>query len=203
MHKYNIKYLFQFLATVLGLLGCPQAQATVTKTMDTETGLAGWKLSEGGFELELIQRLPDQTRAFFLGRGFSAVVADDIARSCVFQAIGRNRYGVSEHKSVSINLRQWLLKSDGRLHKVKLKEQWDSGWPKSAVSTASRIAFRWATFPTEQTFEPVGDYNWGMISFDLPPGTLFDLQVRWSVNGLEQQAWLQDLQCPADIHVTP
>lgn len=196
--KGHIESSLRVLITILGLFACHLVQAEITKTTNFDSGLISWKFVKGGFELELIQRLPDQTRAFFLARGFSATVADDIARSCVFQAIGRNTFEISKGKSVSVNLHRWQIKSAGQFRPLKLKEQWDAQWPQAVVSPAARIAFRWATFPTEQTFEPVGDYNWGMISFALPPGSLFNLQVRWSVNGSEQQSWIQHLQCPSD-----
>jgi len=191
------------LALGVSLLCSVSLQAGVSVTTNTETKLTGWKLSQDGFEFELIQRLPDQTRAFFLARGFSKKVADDIALACVFQGIGRNTFKAGENKSISVDLRSWQVHTGAKMRAVKQKEQWDAEWGSQAVSTASRIAYRWATFPTQQTFEPVGDYNWGMISFDLPPGTRFDVHVRWTLNGKPQQAWVRDVQCPPDIHPEP
>jgi len=191
------------LSLAIGVLFSASLQAGVSSTTNPETKLTGWKLSQDGFELELIQRLPDQTRAFFLARGFSQKLADDIALSCVFQGIGRNIFKSGENKSISVDLRNWQLQVGSKTRSIKQKEQWDAEWDGQAVSTASRIAYRWATFPTQQTFEPVGDYNWGMISFDLPPGTRFDVHVHWLLNGSPQQAWVRNVHCPADIHPEP
>lgn len=60
---------------------------------------------------------------------------------------------------------------------------------------ASRLAFRWATFPTQQTFEQGGDYNWGMTSFGLPPGTIFDLHVFWMQGSQQKDLWIKSIQC--------
>lgn len=156
-------------------------------------------MTEGGLELELIQRLPEQTLAFFQARGFSREIASDIGNSCVFQTIGKNIYARSTDESISIHLADWQVKADGQLKPVKLKESWDNEWSESQVGSTARVAFRWATFPTEQTFEPFGDYNWGMISFDLPPGTVFDLQIVWKQGMTQKKQWLRSLQCPENV----
>lgn len=181
------------------IIGLPATGgADVTRQVNAENGLVGWKLQRDGLELELIQRLPDQTRAFFLARGFSAAVADDIGTGCVFQTIARNVSRPPQDLPVAIALAQWRVRHGGELRPVKLKEQWDREWPQDSVSAAARLAFRWATFPTEQTFEPGGDYNWGMTGFDLPPGETFDLQVVWQLGGRRQVAWINNIECPAD-----
>jgi len=176
------------------------AQAEVTRSTDAETGLKSWALNNDAFGLELIQRLPDQTRGFFQGRGFSRQVADQIATECVLQTIGKNNSSASTgKKSIQYNLQDWKVSVGGHLQGIKLKEQWEREWGDDPqISNAARIAFRWATFPTQQEFEPGGDFNWGMISFGLPPGTAFDLKVRWTQNGKAQSNWIKHIECPAD-----
>lgn len=172
--------------------------AAVSRQVDAETGLVSWKLYAEGLELELIQRLPDQTRAFFQARGFSVAIADNIARSCVLQTIVRNKSEGRYARPVTISLPQWRIKHDSELKPIKLKEEWDQEWPDDLVSPAARIAFRWSTFPTEQTFEPSGDYNWGMISFGLPPGEQFDLHLFWRAGDQLNNAWIPRIECPND-----
>jgi len=67
--------------------------ADVLNATDSETGLASWTWRDRGVSLQLRQLLPDQTRAFFLGRGFQAGEADRVGRACVFQTIFRNDGG--------------------------------------------------------------------------------------------------------------
>ncbi len=182
------------LLTVTGT----QAVALVKSTTDTETQLVSWTLTEHAFSLELIQRLPDQTRAFFQGRGFSNIVANDIATQCVLQSIGKNTSSNMDTGSISYNLEDWEIRNKSKTQGIKLKEQWDKEWSKNQVTPASRIAFRWATFPTQQSFNPGGDFNWGMISFGLSPGATFDLKVVWKQNNTTHSQWIRKIQCPTD-----
>lgn len=173
-------------------------QAKLTVSTDPETKLHGWKLVDGNMELELLQRLPDQTRAFFLARGFPTEIADKIGKACVLQTIVRHRGEAGQAQPISVKLKEWLLKYQGTTRKIKLKEMWDQEWSEGQIKSPSRIAFRWATFPSEQTFHPSGDYNWGMISFNLPPGTKFDLNVKWTEGDKLHSGWIMNLQCAED-----
>jgi len=65
--------------------------AEITTGQDQENGLRFWTWTHDGVSVQLLQLLPDQTRAFFLGRGFGREEADRIGRSCVFQTIFRSR----------------------------------------------------------------------------------------------------------------
>jgi len=184
-------------ALLLGIVSV-QSIARVEQTVDVQTQLKSWKLTEAPFSLELIQRLPDQTRAFFQGRGFSSDIANDIATQCVLQTIGKNTSRSPQSKSISYNLYDWKIYVTTKAQRIKFKETWDKEWAEDGVSTASRIAFRWATFPTQQSFDPGGDFNWGMISFGLPPGSKFDLKVVWKHNNKTHSQWIKQIECPAD-----
>ncbi len=175
--------------------------ANISKTTDKETNLVGWKLNENNFQLELIQRSPQQTRSFFQGRGFSKKVANNIATQCVLQTIIRNTQAENNEDAITVSLKEWRLtnKENPTRKGLKLKETWDKEWQTEDVSIPSRVAFRWATFPTEQTFEPGGDFNWGMISFGLKPDSYFDLHVFWKQGKKSYDTWIKELHCPADI----
>lgn len=174
------------------------AHCGVVRGTDEETGLVGWHLTENGFEIELVQRLPDQTRGFFLARGFPAAIADEIAVSCIFQTIVRNAGSSAQALPVSVDLALWRILHAGREDGVRLKEAWMNSWPRDKVSEASRLAFRWATFPTQQEFLP-GDYNWGMTAFGLAPGEVFDLKVVWREDTQTRSAWVRDVECAPDV----
>ncbi len=174
------------------------ATATVVRSADEETGLVKWHFTSDDLEIELIQRLPDQTRGFFLARGFSSEVTDEIATSCVLQTIVRNRGLAGAGVPIVIDLGQWRMVQAGRSGGIRLKEAWIASWPEDRVSEAARLAFRWATFPTTQEFLP-GDYNWGMTAYGLPPGAVFDLNVVWQQGGQTQDGWIRGIECPADV----
>ncbi len=178
--------------------------AAVSHSVDKTTQLKSWKLLQDGFELQIIQRLPDQSRGFFQARGFSAAQADDIATQCIMQSSVMNSGGEKEKLPVSVVLKDWRVRVDGQIQPIKLKEDWAKQWAAitdagQQVKQAARIAFRWSTFPSEQSFEPNGDYNWGMISFGLKPGTVFDLQAVWYVDGQLQSHWINGIECAQDL----
>jgi peroxiredoxin len=84
----RVKQVTALLCAIPLLLG--MSAATIERGVDAETGLRSWEWREAGVVLRLVQRLPDQTRGFFLARGFSGGAADRIADACIFQTIFRN-----------------------------------------------------------------------------------------------------------------
>ncbi len=187
-----------FLSSLLlaTLVGAGPALSAIEQRTD-ENGLRSWTLHDGALELQLIPRLPDQTRAFFLARGFPADVADRIARACVFQVIGKNVATSDAPHDIRIDLRQWRITHRNQTVPIKLKEVWAEQWPDD-VPNAARIAFRWATFPTDQVYHPADDHNWGMVSLGPPPGSILDLDVVWFEDGRHKHFTIEGLDCPTD-----
>lgn len=178
------------------MLAAGLSHAEVTRDAMPETGLKRWMLTEGPLKLELIQRLPDQTRGFFSARSFNAAQADDIAvNGCVFQTIGTNT-SADEAQTFEMDLAQWRMRHNGKSGPIKLKSDWDAAWGDD-VSQAARVAFRWATFPTSQVYAK-GDYNWGMTTYGIPPGESFDLEVVWKIGGKEQRRTIDGIECAPD-----
>jgi len=171
--------------------------ADITKTASPETQLIEWKLVEQNFELSIIQRLPDQTYSFFAARGFPKHISHNIANSCVFQTIIRNN-SKDKNQSIDVSLKKWHIKINNKTQPLKLKKVWDKEWQQSDIKPASKLAFRWATLPTEQNYEPSGDYNWGMISFGPKPGSIFDLYIEWQINNQKNSTWIKNIICPTN-----
>jgi hypothetical protein len=187
------------LGLLLAVLPClPEAAADVVRSADGETGLAKWSFTAGDLGIELIQRLPDQTRGFFQARNFPAMVADEIARNCIFQTIIRNTGGSGAGSPLAVDLGAWRIRHDGTEAGIKLKEPWLAAWPEAVVGQAARLAFQWAMFPTRQEFLP-GDYNWGMTAYGLAPGSAFDLLVVWQQGGLADSGWIRGIECVPDV----
>jgi hypothetical protein len=160
-------------------------------------GLQTWRLRAQGLELALVQRTPNQTQSFFLARHFPKKIASQIAHSCTFQTTGKNSLTPQSGLHISFDMHDWRVRTRNGIKPVKLKEQWLT----QALHTLPKpqqAAFRWSTFPTRQTYAP-GDFNWGMTTFDLPPGTSFDLLVTWKTGGQSHQYWIKGLQCPVNI----
>lgn len=189
---------FTCLFAALLILVCVPVMAGTVRSVNAETGLVKWHFTQGDLEIELIQRLPNQTRGFFLAREFSRAVADSIATSCVFQTIVRNRGESGSEDPLTVDLRQWRMQFAGEETGIVQKDQWINVWSGDEVSPAAVLAFRWATLPTQQEFLP-SDYNWGMTLYGLPPGAVFDLKVVWQAGQQQHSGWIKKIECPPDV----
>ncbi len=174
--------------------GSAPAQAEVVTGVDTETGLKSWTWRSEGASVQLVQRLPDQTRAFFLGRGFPAHAADIVGRACVFQTIFRN----DGSEPVSYDLDEWRVHHGHETMHLLVRDAWNKRWKAMGIDQSARIAFRWSLLPTRQRFEP-GDYNWGMTSFGLEPGERFDLALSVDLGGTPVAERIEAIECARDI----
>jgi hypothetical protein len=194
----NPMQLLKLLLLLPAFMPAMLPAAEVVRSTAEATGLRSWRLVEGNLEVELVQRLPDQTRGFFMARGFPAAIADEIAVSCIFQTIIRNTGGQPGNSTVSVDLAQWrVIRADGK-QGIRLKEPWIASWPETVVGEASRLAFQWALFPTQQEFL-ADDYNWGMTAFGLPPGAVFDLDIVWQEDGKPHTARITAIECAPDV----
>jgi len=183
-----------WLPLLLGLsLSTNLHAGSISTDTDPDSGLQSWTWHHNGVSLQLVQRLPDQTRAFFLGRGFSAQDADRIAESCVFQTIFRN----DGNEPIDYDLNDWRLSGPDGPEPLRTREVWEQDWQQAGIKSGPRIAFRWSLLPTRQHFQP-GDYNWGMSSYGLPPGSAFDLSLLISANGNTIHGGIPLILCPED-----
>lgn len=154
-----------------------------------------YKWAGRGLSLELAPLPADQVRAFFIGRGFSPTDADFIAATgCVFRsAIGHAGSDPAE-QTIDIRLADWRVVHGGQSRPPRMREDWAKVWGERGVDAEAAIAFHWALFPSEQEFH-AADYNWGMLTFALPPGSTFDLEVTWQQAGVPQSHELNHLEC--------
>jgi hypothetical protein len=190
------------LAMTLATATVTTAWADSAPVADPATGLLSWRLREDALSVELNQLLPDQTRAFFQGRGFPAASADELARACVLQVIVSNTGDGVEAPFVAIDLRRWRIDAGQGPVPLPVEATWQPRWASAGVSPPARVAFRWALLPTEQTFGP-GDHAWGMLPLGPAPGTTVDLTVVWDENGRERVTRVPAVQCSPDRTVGP
>lgn len=188
------------LALTATVPGC--TQAGVATGIDAEANLPYWELTAPGMSVRLVQRLPDQTRAFFMARGFDRGAVERVAQSCVFQTVFRNTADAADPGALEYDLRDWIVHTGERRQKMKTREDWAAVWIGQGAPRAARIAFEWALLPTRQTYNP-GDYNWGMSIFGLAPGTRFDLTLVWTQFGERHTARIEDMQCAPDTAGLP
>lgn len=169
---------------------------------DESAGLPYWEWRTKNVSLRLVQRLPDQSRAFFMARGFSPSQADLIARSCVFQTVFKNITPPAQQRLVEYNLLTWRVVYAGKARSLKTREQWMQHWRRENVVPSAQIAFEWSLLPTQQQYQ-AQDYNWGMTTYNLAPGKRFDLTIKWTEDGREKIGRINDVQCAPDVHPDP
>jgi len=177
------------------------AAAPLTTGVVPETGLRYWEWKSEGVLFRLTQRLPDQTRAYFMARGFDSGYADLIATRCVFQSMFKNIAGPGD-ATITIDLNTWQVRSGGDEHPVLTREKWQEEFRNSDISRAAAIALEWSLLPTRQVYAP-GDYNWGMTSYGLKPGQVFDLGFAWKQGDQVFHGKLDGVECSPDIHPEP
>jgi hypothetical protein len=177
------------MAVCVGVLSIPVQARSDTTAVERQT----WKTTTGGVFLSLTQILPDQTRAFYVNRGFPLEATERYATSCVFMAVLRND---SAAWVVRFRLEDWSVAVDGDQRPLVSVFEWLNRLEAHGLDKAALVAFRWAQFPPEQEYEPGGDWNQGMLSAGLPPGSRFDLMARWSVVNNLFEGVLRDVECP-------
>lgn len=132
-----------------------------------------------GIKIEIQSLPPEQVAAFYLNRGFTESQIAPYQQACVFSFKIQNVDG--EQGQIELDQRQWQwhLKQD-RLT-VPTLEDWLAIWQTEKVTSAARLAFRWAQFPMQQAYAP-GDWNQGMIAVPLDkaePPVILSLTLKW------------------------
>lgn len=191
------KMIFVMLL-MLGSLAAASIQAEVLRSANEENGLEKWHFIAGDIEIELVQRLPDQTRALFMKHEFSREVIEELATSCMFQTIIRNSGRSGEAWPVSIDLTRWRMQHAGKVTGIVLKEPLLASWTDADAAPAAKLVIRWGMFPTQQEYLP-GDYNWGLTAYGIPPGSVFDLDVSWEEGGRLHSGKIEGVICAPDV----
>ena len=132
--------------------------------------------------------------AFYTARGFAVESIQPYAHACGFSLRMQNGGATS----LSTRLDDWrAVGIDGRVVRLRLPVEWDLQWSRAQVPEAARIAFRWAQFQAENTFEP-GDWIMGMATLETPlPGT-FRLVARYHDEKGSHEIVLDKLACSHD-----
>jgi hypothetical protein len=168
------------------------ALATQRHGIDQATGVETWEASLAGVSISLTQILPDQLRAFYLNRGFSAAAIEPYVTSCVYMMVLRN-----DAAGGVVRFRQadWRVVAGTEVRPVIATEAWIGRLRSSGPTAAAMIAFRWAQFPSAHAYRPGGDWNQGMLSIGLRPGAVFDLMVRWEIEGRPFEGEIENVRC--------
>ena len=179
-----------FILTLLAVWSVA-ALAGTDSSVDAETGLASWQTETDGIQVRLTQISPDQARAFYQARGFSAAASERYASECVFMTVVRN----IGDTPLRHRLADWrYVAGDQPARAIRGKAEWARLWKRQGVPESARIAFTWAQFPATQTFAP-GDWNQGMTTYSVPRGGQFDLHFVWRAGGKTHTGTLEQVRC--------
>lgn len=132
--------------------------------------------------------------AFYLARGFSEETIRPYAKACGFS------FGMQNNGSgmLATQLADWyFIGAEGQRIAPRLPEAWDAVWEQAGVPQAARIAFRWAQFQTEITFQP-GDWIMGMTTLEESPAAPFRLVARYRDDKGNHEIVLDRLSCAQD-----
>lgn len=186
-----MKYIFT--ASLISLLSFSiHADTSQTERTDSATGAKTWETHVDGVHFSLTQILPEQVKAFYVNRGFSLEQIEAYATSCVYMTVLRNDNAPGNIHFISNN---WSILVDNKPHNLAPVSQWVKHLSSTGAKKSAVIAFRWAQFPPEQEYKPGGDWNQGMLSIGLPPGSTFDVIAKWDIAGKEYEAKLAEVQC--------
>jgi hypothetical protein len=194
-----MKYWLYLLVTMLYL---SPAQAELVSGTDETAQLPFWEWRNDSVTLRFVQRLPDQTRAYFAGRGFKPAEVEHIAGHCIFQTVYTNITTDAAPHTIEHDIRNWRYHYNGKSYTMKPREDWKPLWQQRNVAQAQIVAFEWSLLPSQQIFQ-AGDYNWGMSVFKVPHGESFDLDIKWQVDGQPQAAKLKGMTCAKDEYIAP
>ncbi|MDP2825233.1 MAG: hypothetical protein Q8O52_21440 [Sulfuritalea sp.] len=132
--------------------------------------------------------------AFYTARGFAAEAIRPYARACGF-SFGMQNGGAT---TLSTRLADWrAVGADGRAVHLRLPAEWDLQWARAQVPEAARIAFRWAQFQAENTFD-AGDWIMGMATLEAPLTGSFRLVARYRDEKGDHEIVLDNLVCGRD-----
>jgi hypothetical protein len=178
------------------------ARAALTTGTDEQAQLPYWQWQDEVVSIRFVQRLPDQTRAYFAGRGFQGDDVKLIAEHCIFQTVFKNIATPQSKTSLEYDVDKWYAVVDGKKIGLKMREAWQAIWEARKAGPAQKIAFEWSLLPTRQRYLP-SDYNWGMSVFPIAHGATFDLMLSWRINGKSTAATIKGMQCAKDIYIAP
>jgi hypothetical protein len=178
------------------LLSGSASGATIGRHDETASGLLGWRVQDENIKIELNPLQKDQVRAFYLGRGFSVPLTERIAEACVYQLVIENISDPETNVLLEVKLSDWRLSDESGPRALRSKDEWIREWTASGASAASILAFKWATFPSQQNFKLTGDFGWGMIPFGNQTGETFDLHLKWHTEGELVEQFVSGLSCP-------
>ena len=177
----------------IGIISLPCfAESQQNTSINSETGAGTWSTQAHGVHFSLTQILPEQAQAFYVNRGFTLKQIEPYTSSCVYMTVVRNDTAPG---TIHFKTRNWSILVNGKPHPLITVEDWMQRLTTNSIQKSALVAFRWAQFPPEHEYAPGGDWNQGMLSVGLTPGSQFDVIARWQIHGKAYDTKLQGVHC--------
>ena len=174
-----------FVLSVMIIAVTETAASEVKVHKNENSGLLTWTVKDDGFQIELLQLLPDFIRAIYAKHNFPEDEIERAASYCIFGTILKN----TSDQQMSYRVADWRYQtSDGKQYPVKTKTQWLEEWRNAGVT------FSWTLLPDEGEFS-VGDWQQGFTTVQLPRNTEFDMIFKWQLDGVEHTGILENIKC--------
>lgn len=174
-----------FVLSVMIIAVTETAASEVKVYKNENSGLLTWTVKDDGFQIELLQLLPDFIRAIYAKHNFPEDEIERAASYCIFGTILKN----TSDQQMSYRVADWRYQtSDGLQHPVKTKTQWLEEWRKAGVT------FSWTLLPDAGEFS-VGDWQQGFTTIKLPRDEEFDIIFKWQLDGIEHTGVLEKISC--------
>jgi len=186
LNKCASTNVLRFWLCLLPLTMLPAtAFADVSIHKDETSGLLTWTSVDNGFQIELIQLIPDFVRAIYAKHNFPEAEFERIANYCVFGTILKN----TSEQHLSYRVSDWHYQTKaGKQHPVKTKTQWLQEWRKAGIT------FSWTLLPDVGEFS-VGDWQQGFTTIKLPRNTIFDFIYKWQLDGVAHSGIIKNMRC--------
>lgn len=182
LSRIPLRYLMMIAVTLPSLSAFAQEAGDIEWRYHVQRGAVTLKLNPLGNA---------QRQAFYVARGFTAEQIAPYARSCGFSLGFLNNSAQELHT----DLRNWYaVDRTGQKTSLRLPEAWDAEWSRHQLASTQRIAFRWAQFQRENTFEP-GDWIMGMATLETPVGGPFRLVAPYRLGQEIQEISIDELRC--------
>lgn len=181
----KIVSVYLLVMSVIVLTATESIASEVEVHKNETTGLLTWTVNDEGFQIELIQLLPDFIRAIYAKHGFPKEEIERAASYCVFGTILKN----TSAQQLSYRVADWRYQtSDGQQYPVKTKTQWLEEWRNAGVT------FSWTLLPDAGEFSE-GDWQQGFTTIKLPRKSEFDMIFKWQLDGIEHTGVLEKISC--------
>lgn len=181
--------------SVRRLVGTILLSVFVATTVRAEDDIA-WnhRATQGAVTLTANPLSTESRTAFYSARGFTAETIRPYARVCGLS------FGMQNHGTATLvtRLAEWhAIGADGKRISLRLPDAWDTQWEKAGVPQHAQIAFKWAQFQAENSFEP-GDWIMGMATLENVPIPPFRIIARYHDNKGKHEIILEKLECSRD-----